>query len=186
MATQHKVPAIGRRPRPAGPLSAGCGGAGGPGRHEDHHIRTALTWPLPHPVPARRSARCQRSDPYGLRSQGRGPCGFRVGCELRLRVGCELRLRVGKLDAWLAQMEAATTSGTHDTSGDPRIGPAPPVHAAARTTRNTPAARHATATIRRSPSAGMRVATTAPAATPSAARQPSTVPRRMSTRSVCR
>ncbi len=59
-------------------------------------------------------------------------------------------------------------------------------HTAARATRNTPVAMHATATIRRSPSAWMRVATTAPAMTPRAPRQPSTVPRRVSTRPVCR
>lgn len=35
---------------------------------------------------------------YDLRSQGRGPCGFRVGRELRFRVS--------EVDAWLAQMEA--------------------------------------------------------------------------------
>ena len=35
---------------------------------------------------------------YDLRSQGRGPRGFRVGRELRFRVG--------EVDAWLAQMEA--------------------------------------------------------------------------------
>jgi excisionase family DNA binding protein len=35
---------------------------------------------------------------YDLRSQGRGPRGFRVGRELRLRVS--------EVDAWLAQMEA--------------------------------------------------------------------------------
>ncbi|HET7355354.1 MAG TPA: helix-turn-helix domain-containing protein [Nocardioidaceae bacterium] len=36
---------------------------------------------------------------YDLRSQGRGPRGFRVGRELRFRVT--------EVDAWLAQMEAA-------------------------------------------------------------------------------
>ena len=35
---------------------------------------------------------------YDLRSQGRGPRGFRVGRELRFRVS--------EVDAWLAQMEA--------------------------------------------------------------------------------
>lgn len=35
---------------------------------------------------------------YDLRSQGRGPRGFRVGRELRFRVG--------EVDEWLAQMEA--------------------------------------------------------------------------------
>jgi excisionase family DNA binding protein len=35
---------------------------------------------------------------YDLRSQGRGPHGFRVGRELRFRVS--------EIDAWLAQMEA--------------------------------------------------------------------------------
>ncbi|MBB6627612.1 helix-turn-helix domain-containing protein [Nocardioides sp. KIGAM211] len=35
---------------------------------------------------------------YDLRSQGRGPRGFRVGRELRFRVI--------EVDAWLAQMEA--------------------------------------------------------------------------------
>jgi excisionase family DNA binding protein len=35
---------------------------------------------------------------YDLRSQGRGPRGFRVGRELRFRVG--------EVDAWLAEMEA--------------------------------------------------------------------------------
>jgi excisionase family DNA binding protein len=35
---------------------------------------------------------------YDLRSQGRGPRGFRVGRELRFRVG--------EVDSWLAQMEA--------------------------------------------------------------------------------
>lgn len=35
---------------------------------------------------------------YDLRSQGRGPRGFRVGRELRFRVT--------EVDAWLAQMEA--------------------------------------------------------------------------------
>jgi excisionase family DNA binding protein len=35
---------------------------------------------------------------YDLRSQGRGPRGFRVGRELRFRVG--------EVDTWLAQMEA--------------------------------------------------------------------------------
>ena len=35
---------------------------------------------------------------YDLRSQGRGPRGFRVGRELRFRVG--------EVDAWLAQLEA--------------------------------------------------------------------------------
>jgi excisionase family DNA binding protein len=34
---------------------------------------------------------------YDLRSQGRGPRGFRVGRELRFRVS--------EVDAWLAQME---------------------------------------------------------------------------------
>jgi excisionase family DNA binding protein len=34
---------------------------------------------------------------YDLRSQGRGPRGFRVGRELRFRVR--------EVDAWLAQME---------------------------------------------------------------------------------
>ena len=36
---------------------------------------------------------------YDLRSQGRGPRGFRVGRELRFRVS--------EVDAWLAQMEDA-------------------------------------------------------------------------------
>lgn len=36
---------------------------------------------------------------YDLRSQGRGPRGFRVGRELRFRVG--------EVDAWLARMEEA-------------------------------------------------------------------------------
>ena len=36
---------------------------------------------------------------YDLRSQGRGPRGFRVGRELRFRVG--------EIDAWLARMEEA-------------------------------------------------------------------------------
>ncbi len=36
---------------------------------------------------------------YDLRSQGRGPRGFRVGRELRFRVS--------EIAAWLAQMEAA-------------------------------------------------------------------------------
>ncbi|MFC7725528.1 helix-turn-helix transcriptional regulator [Nocardioides sp. GCM10028917] len=36
---------------------------------------------------------------YDLRSQGRGPRGFRVGRELRFRVS--------EIDAWLARMEAA-------------------------------------------------------------------------------
>ena len=35
---------------------------------------------------------------YDLRSQGRGPRGFRVGRELRFRVG--------EVEAWLAQLEA--------------------------------------------------------------------------------
>jgi excisionase family DNA binding protein len=35
---------------------------------------------------------------YDLRSQGRGPRGFRVGRELRFRVS--------EIDSWLAQMEA--------------------------------------------------------------------------------
>lgn len=35
---------------------------------------------------------------YDLRSQGRGPRGFRVGRELRFRVS--------EVDAWLAEMEA--------------------------------------------------------------------------------
>ena len=35
---------------------------------------------------------------YDLRSQGRGPRGFRVGRELRFRVR--------EVEAWLAQMEA--------------------------------------------------------------------------------
>jgi excisionase family DNA binding protein len=35
---------------------------------------------------------------YDLRSQGRGPRGFRVGRELRFRIS--------EIDAWLAQMEA--------------------------------------------------------------------------------
>ena len=35
---------------------------------------------------------------YDLRSQGRGPRGFRVGRELRFRVS--------EVDAWLAQLEA--------------------------------------------------------------------------------
>ena len=35
---------------------------------------------------------------YDLRSQGRGPRGFRVGRELRFRMG--------EIDSWLAQMEA--------------------------------------------------------------------------------
>ncbi len=35
---------------------------------------------------------------YDLRSQGRGPHGFRVGRELRFRVS--------EIDAWLARMEA--------------------------------------------------------------------------------
>jgi excisionase family DNA binding protein len=35
---------------------------------------------------------------YDLRSQGRGPRGFRVGRELRFRVS--------EVDSWLAQMEA--------------------------------------------------------------------------------
>ncbi len=35
---------------------------------------------------------------YDLRSQGRGPRGFRVGRELRFRVA--------EVDAWLAQLEA--------------------------------------------------------------------------------
>lgn len=36
---------------------------------------------------------------YDLRSQGRGPRGFRVGRELRFRVA--------EVDAWLARLEAA-------------------------------------------------------------------------------
>jgi excisionase family DNA binding protein len=36
---------------------------------------------------------------YDLRSQGRGPCGFRVGRELRFRVS--------EVDSWLARMEEA-------------------------------------------------------------------------------
>jgi excisionase family DNA binding protein len=36
---------------------------------------------------------------YDLRSQGRGPIGFRVGRELRFRVS--------EIDAWLARMEEA-------------------------------------------------------------------------------
>ena len=36
---------------------------------------------------------------YDLRSQGRGPRGFRVGRELRFRAG--------EIDAWLARMEEA-------------------------------------------------------------------------------
>ena len=36
---------------------------------------------------------------YDLRSQGRGPRGFRVGRELRFRVS--------EVDAWLARMEEA-------------------------------------------------------------------------------
>lgn len=36
---------------------------------------------------------------YDLRSQGRGPRGFRVGRELRFRIS--------EIDAWLARMESA-------------------------------------------------------------------------------
>lgn len=36
---------------------------------------------------------------YDLRSKGRGPCGFRVGRELRFRQS--------EVDAWLARLEAA-------------------------------------------------------------------------------
>jgi len=36
---------------------------------------------------------------YDLRSQGRGPCGFRVGRELRFRVS--------EIHTWLARMEQA-------------------------------------------------------------------------------
>jgi predicted DNA-binding transcriptional regulator AlpA len=39
---------------------------------------------------------------YDLRSQGRGPRGFRVGRELRFRVS--------EIDSWLAQMEADDTA----------------------------------------------------------------------------
>jgi excisionase family DNA binding protein len=36
---------------------------------------------------------------YDLRSKGRGPRGFRIGCELRFRQS--------EVDAWLARLEAA-------------------------------------------------------------------------------
>jgi len=40
---------------------------------------------------------------YDLRSQGRGPRGFRVGRELRFRVS--------EIDAWLTRLEAADDRG---------------------------------------------------------------------------
>ena len=46
---------------------------------------------------------------YDLRSQGRGPRGFRVGRELRFRVS--------EVDAWLAQMEADDAE-RHPRQGD--------------------------------------------------------------------
>ena len=49
---------------------------------------------------------------YDLRCQGRGPCGFRGGRELRFRVS--------ESDAWLAQLEADDAVG----NGRPR-GPRP-------------------------------------------------------------
>jgi excisionase family DNA binding protein len=36
---------------------------------------------------------------YDLRSKGRGPRGFRVGCQLRFRLS--------EIEAWIASMEAA-------------------------------------------------------------------------------
>jgi excisionase family DNA binding protein len=47
---------------------------------------------------------------YDLRSQGRGPRGFRVGRELRFRVG--------EVDAWLARMEADDAARHPTRSGD--------------------------------------------------------------------
>lgn len=42
---------------------------------------------------------------YDLRSQGRGPRGFRVGRELRFRVG--------EIDAWLARLESEDEARHH-------------------------------------------------------------------------
>ncbi len=47
---------------------------------------------------------------YDLRSQGRGPRGFRVGRELRFRRS--------EIEAWLAQLEAEDTHCRD--AGDPR------------------------------------------------------------------
>ena len=46
---------------------------------------------------------------YDLRSQGRGPRGFRVGRELRFRVS--------EVDSWLAQMEADAAERHPRTAG---------------------------------------------------------------------
>jgi excisionase family DNA binding protein len=42
---------------------------------------------------------------YDLRSQGRGPTGFRVGRELRFRAG--------EVEAWLARLEAEDAERHH-------------------------------------------------------------------------
>lgn len=46
---------------------------------------------------------------YDLRSQGRGPAGFRVGRRLRFRL-CEI-------EAWLARLEAEDAAGTATPGG---------------------------------------------------------------------
>jgi excisionase family DNA binding protein len=46
---------------------------------------------------------------YDLRSQGRGPRGFRVGRELRFRVG--------EVDSWLARLEADDAERHPRTAG---------------------------------------------------------------------
>jgi len=65
---------------------------------------------------------------HDLRSQGRGPRGFRVGREVRFRVS--------EVDAWLAQMEVDDAERHPRQAGDARRPP--PAPRSAPTARSTP------------------------------------------------
>ena len=96
--TQHKFGRLADLFGSFGPVSAARGRAGAPGLHEDHNTsrdgaRLVLTLSQ---LAAQLGVPVQTL--YDLRSQGRGPRGFRVGPELRFRVS--------EVDVWLAQMES--------------------------------------------------------------------------------
>src|SRR4051794_14286833 len=80
----RRTPLWGREPTPPRPANRSS---------SDHGIDAVVTLSQ---LAARLGVNVQTL--YDLRSQGRGPRGFRVGRELRFRVG--------EVDAWLAQMEA--------------------------------------------------------------------------------
>lgn len=93
MPTRHKLGCSSLR---EGPFSATLSPVRPPVGHGNHH-RTLDTVLSLSELAARLGVTVQTI--YDLRSQGRGPRGFRVGRELRFRIS--------EIDAWLACMEEA-------------------------------------------------------------------------------